>query len=206
MAEEGRIQMGWNLSGTYLESCNCETACPCVFLSPPTEGECTVLVGWHIDEGEYEGVDLSGLNVALAVYSPGHMLEVKWQAALYLDDRASGEQAEALGAIFSGQAGGVPAALGEHIGTVLGAGPAPITFEMDDGHRAMRIGEVADVAASMMAGQGEGPVHISGHPFAVAPGNPARVGRSDHLRYTDHGFDWELSGKNAFTSSFQYSG
>ncbi|MHA6645712.1 DUF1326 domain-containing protein, partial [Mesorhizobium sp. A623] len=31
----------WKLSGSYFETCNCETACPCVFLSPPTEGDCT---------------------------------------------------------------------------------------------------------------------------------------------------------------------
>jgi hypothetical protein len=23
----------WNLTGTYFETCNCEAACPCVFLS-----------------------------------------------------------------------------------------------------------------------------------------------------------------------------
>jgi len=42
----------WNLSGTYFEACNCDAACPCVFLSNPTEGECTVLVAWHVDPGE----------------------------------------------------------------------------------------------------------------------------------------------------------
>lgn len=116
--------MPWHVSGTYFESCNCETAFPCVFLSPPTDGNCTVLVGWHIDEGDFDGIDLGTLNVAMAAYSPGHMLETKWQAALYLDDGASEEQMGALGTIFSGQAGGVPAALGEFIGEVLGAGPA----------------------------------------------------------------------------------
>ncbi len=43
----------WNLSGTYFETCNCEVACPCVFLSPPSTGECTVLVAWHVDKGRY---------------------------------------------------------------------------------------------------------------------------------------------------------
>ncbi len=89
--------MSWNVSGSYYESCNCEAACPCVFLSPPTTGECTVLVGWHIDEGNYEGTSLDGLNVALAVQVPGHMMEVKWNAAVYLDDSASEAQAGALG-------------------------------------------------------------------------------------------------------------
>ena len=55
----------WSLSGTYFEACNCNVACPCVFLSEPTPGECTVLVGWHIDEGTFEGTSLNNLNVAL---------------------------------------------------------------------------------------------------------------------------------------------
>jgi len=41
----------WSVSGSYMEACNCEAACPCVMLSPPTSGECTVLLGWHIEKG-----------------------------------------------------------------------------------------------------------------------------------------------------------
>jgi len=26
----------WSVSGSYMEACNCEAACPCVMLSPPT--------------------------------------------------------------------------------------------------------------------------------------------------------------------------
>ena len=63
--------MAWNLSGTYFESCNCEAACPCVFLGPPSTGECTALVGWHIDDGEYEGQQLGGLNVAFGIAGAG---------------------------------------------------------------------------------------------------------------------------------------
>jgi hypothetical protein len=36
--------MAWKVEGAYVEACNCEAACPCIFLSPPTEGECNVLV------------------------------------------------------------------------------------------------------------------------------------------------------------------
>ena len=34
----------WEIKGTYFESCNCNIACPCVFLEPPSTGECTVLI------------------------------------------------------------------------------------------------------------------------------------------------------------------
>jgi hypothetical protein len=198
--------MAWNVSGTYFESCNCEAACPCVFLGPPTTGECTALVGWHIDKGEHEGQQLDGLNVALAVHSPGHMAKTPWRVALYLDDQASEPQAEALGAIFSGAAGGHPAVLASHIGEVLGVATAPITFDGDDSSRAMRIGEVADAKIAAMAGQGGAQVTIENHPLAIAPGQRLVAGRSDHMRFTDHGYEWELSNTNGFFSPFAYEG
>ena len=82
----------WKVSGTYFEACSCDVACPCTFLSAPTSGECNALVGWHIEKGNLADVNLDGLNVALAVSATGHMMEVKWQAAVYLDENASTEQ------------------------------------------------------------------------------------------------------------------
>lgn len=91
-----------------------------MLLSAPTSGECGVLVAWHIDQGAYGDVPLDGLNVVLAAHAPGHMLQTKWEVALYLDERASPVQQEALGKIYGGQAGGEPAALGPFIGKALG--------------------------------------------------------------------------------------
>ena len=71
---------------------------------------------------------LGGLNVALALYSPGHMLETKWQVALYLDETASEGQKNALTQIFTGQAGGHLSNLGPLIGEVLGITSAPIEY------------------------------------------------------------------------------
>lgn len=198
--------MSWNVSGSYFESCNCEAACPCVFLSPPTTGECTAIVGWHIDSGEFDAVELKGLNVALAVHSPGHMATTQWRAALYLDDRATEEQGAALGAIFSGASGGHPAVLGALIGEVLGVATAPIKFESGGSEVSMVVGEVADVKITAIAGQGGAQVTVANHPLAVSPGYELVTARSDNLRYTDHGYDWELSGGNGFFSPFSYKG
>lgn len=199
--------MSWNVSGSFFEACNCEAICPCIVLSPPTTGECTALVGWHIDDGALDDVDLAGLNVAFAVDSPGHMATTKWRAALYLDDRASDEQAAALGAIFSGASGGHPAVLAAHIGEVLGVANAPISFDVDGTSRSLRIGEVADVKVTAIAtGQGGEPITVQNHPLAIAPGYEAVAARTDHVRYTDHGYDWELSGTSALVSPFSYSG
>lgn len=194
----------WHVSGHYLESCNCKPACPCIFLSPPTEGVCGVVIGWHIDSGRFAAVDLSGLNVALAADSPGAMHEVPWKVALYLDARASEEQKNALMTIFSGKGGGHPARLAAHIGEVLGVASVPIKFELAGKHASLNVGAVAAVDIETMAGAGGADITISGHPLCIAPGFPAVVAKSKSLRYEDHGYKWVLSDRNGFHSPFAY--
>jgi hypothetical protein len=196
----------WSLNGTYFESCNCEAACPCLFLSRPTTGDCTVLVGWHIDKGKHDSVTLDGLNVALAVHSPGHMAQVKWNAAVYLDDRASEAQQKALTQIFAGQAGGVPAALAAHVGKILGARTAKIEFEVTGRRHRLTIDDIAEMEIAPIAGQNGGEVRIQGHPLAVSPGHDSVICRSTKLRYQDHGMRWELTEKTGQFAPFSYSG
>jgi len=175
-----------------------------VFLSPPTEGDCTVVVGWHIDSGNYGGVDLGGLNVALAVHSPGSMHVVPWKAAVYLDARATEEQKNSLLKIFSGQSGGHPARLAGHIGEVLGVASVPIHFEQNGKHGSLKVGDVAEVEIDAVEGAGGADVTISGHPLCIAPGYPAVVAKSKGLRYEDHGYKWILSDRNGLYSPFSY--
>jgi hypothetical protein len=119
---------------------------------------------------------LDGLSVALAVHSPGHMLETPWAAA-YVDDRADEAQRAALLRIFGGQAGGHPARLAAHVGELLGAAPVPITFEHTESTYRLAIPGIADATIEAMLGQGDGPTEIVGHPFCVSPGFPARRSR-----------------------------
>lgn len=194
----------WTLAGDYFEACNCETACPCVFLSSPTEGECTALVAWHIDKGKYGGTQLDGLNVALAVHSPGNMAKSKWKIAAYFDEKATPEQNDALHAIFSGKAGGHPAVLASFIGEIVGAKNVAMRYEKKGKHRSLTIPDIAEAAIDMIEGRGGKPVEIENHPLCISPGVPATVGRSEKLRYADFGMVWTLSGRNGFTSSFAY--
>lgn len=196
----------WKVDGTYFESCNCDVACPCVFTSAPTEGDCTAVVAWHIDEGAFGDVTLDGLNVVLAAYSPGHMLESPWQVALYVDETADEAQQQALIQIFGGQAGGHPAALGQFVDEVLGVKPAAITYRKNGRQRHLQINGIAEVAIAGMGGQGDADVTLHNNPITVAPGYPAVAAKSETLTYRDYGFDWSLSGKNGFYSPFAYQG
>jgi hypothetical protein len=196
----------WKLAGTYFEACNCDVSCTCVFLSPPTEDECSVLIAWHIDEGSFGDVELDGLNVAMAAYAPGHMLEGNWQAALYLDERASETQANALTQIFGGQAGGHPAALGSFISEVRGVRSVPIEYRTNGRARSLRIANVAEMDIAALEGQNGADVTLENLPFCVAPGYQTVVGKSTNLKYQDHGWQWEISEKAGLYSPFSYQG
>lgn len=198
--------MSWQLKGTYFETCNCDVACPCVFLSAPTEGECRVLIAWHVDQGKDGDVDLSGLNVAMAIHSPGHMMTTKWRAALYLDERASQAQKDALMRIFAGQAGGHLEVLGSFVGDVLGVASAKIDYQAQGKKRSLAIPGIVSAEIEAIEGQGGGAVTISGHPLCVAPGAPAVVAKSKRLDYTDHHMTWAISDSNGFYSPFAYQG
>jgi len=194
----------WKVTGTYFEACNCAAACPCVFLSAPTERNCTALIAWHIDKGNLDKVVLDGLNVVLMAHSPGHMMQSKWKVALYLDERASAEQQQAMGGIFSGQEGGHLAALAPLIGEVLGVKPVLVEYSENGKQRSLRIPKIAEVDIEALEGQGGALVTVSNHPFTPVPGYPAVVSTSKRLKYSDHGMSLDISGKNGFYSPFAY--
>ncbi len=196
----------WKINGGYFEACNCDAACPCVFLGPPTQGDCTVVVAWHIEKGNFGGVTLDGMNTVLAAYSPGHMLQTKWKVALYLDERATADQRDALTKIFAGQAGGHLANLAPCIGEVLGVKAVPIDYHAEGRRRTVTISGLATVDIEAVPGQNGGEATVAGMPFSVVPGTPAVVAKSKQVTYRDFGYQWQISDKNGFYSRFAYAG
>ena len=102
------MDVEWNAQGDLFEGCNCNLLCPChvSFRQPPTYGYCDTIWGVGFEQGHYGDVDLSGLNAAISLHCPGIMVYGDWITALYIDDRSSPEQYEALRVIFSGEDGG----------------------------------------------------------------------------------------------------
>lgn len=197
--------MGFTVQGDYFEACSCAVSCPCVFLAPATEDACDLFIAWRIDHGEKDGVDLAGLNAALAVHTPKQMTDGNWCVALYLDNRASSEQQEALAAIFSGQAGGHMANVAPLIAEVTGVEAVPIQFESSNGKGSVRVGNVLTMRAEQSVGMdGRNPSVITNPPFGAVP-QPVRQGRSVEVRY-DGAWSFSTQGRNAFFTEFTYSG
>lgn len=199
--------ISWKVEGDYFEGCNCQSICPCIFLADPDEGNCKLSIGWHIQKGNYGQTRLDGLNVAGIFYAPGNMVTgPKWQAALYLDEHANKEQAEALGKIFSGQAGGFLANVAAFIGEVLGVRAAPIQFGIDGKRRWMRIQNVLDLEVEgVKGGDTNKEARVTNPALYGALGFDPIISRSTKNTYNDHGLEWDNTGKNGFYSRFAYA-
>ena len=208
MAEEKKaVSTPWKIEGDYFEACNCPSTCPCIFLADPTYGDCKLTIAWHIDKGNYGPLQLNGLNVAGIFYAPGNMVKgPKWKAALYLDQSAGKEQAEALGKIFSGQEGGFPATVASFIGEVLGVKSAKIDFIVEGKKRRLRIPNTLELELEGVTGADpDKEATISNPALYGSPGFNPVIARSSKYTYHDHELDWDNSGKNAFYSRFKYA-
>ena len=64
--------------------------------SVSTPGFCEWAWGFHITSGNYRDVPQDGLNVAMFGRAPGIMAKGNWSVALYLDERASAQQRQAV--------------------------------------------------------------------------------------------------------------
>jgi hypothetical protein len=103
--------MSWRIRGSYFEACNCDPICPCrrvdgVMGGRSTHGVCMGVLSWVIEEGVVDGADVAGLPVALALRYSDDEPRSPWTYVLYLDERGTKEQREALESLFTGRLGG----------------------------------------------------------------------------------------------------
>jgi hypothetical protein len=202
--------MAWRLEGTYFENCPCDMVCPCStsgFTMPADAQRCQAVLIFHIDSGEIDDTDVSGLSVAVLVDSPPVMAEGNWRVGLFMDQEASEEQAEKLAAVFSGQLGGPMEVVAALVGEMLGVVRAPIEYE-DDGrrHRA-RIGDFADIEildfVPPQTPEGEAS-KITG---VFHPANSTlTIAQATASRFSAFGLDFSHVGKNGLSAPFSWSG
>jgi hypothetical protein len=156
--------MSWSMTGEYVETCSCELMCPCNLSLDhgATYDFCRVTLVFDIREGEVEGTDVGGLKVAAIADTPKVMTEGNWKLGVFVDDRASDEQADKLVQVFGGQLGGPMAALAPLIGEMLGVERAPIEVRHDGLRHSVRIGDAIDFEIEDIV------------PFGVQDGTPVR--------------------------------
>ena len=96
----------WSLRGHVILACNCDYGCPCNFNGLPTTGKCEGNWNWHIEDGRYGDVPLSGLTFGVAVNWPRAIHEGNGEAMIVIDENADERQRRAITTLISGRAGG----------------------------------------------------------------------------------------------------
>ena len=200
--------MSWRVSGTYLESCNCDAICPCRRINGvpggrSTHGICEGALSWQILEGNVDGLDLSGLRVAMATRYSDDEEGSPWTWMLYLDERGSSEQHRALEEIWSGSVAGEQL---EHFpwawkaSNLVGVKPAQIEIDHTPRRGWFRVRDVVSVRIS---GPYEGDETVT----CVIPGHE-RSGEevvAAELRVDDEPLRFQFDGVCGYAADFDYS-
>jgi hypothetical protein len=198
--------MAWNLEGTYFESCSCEVVCPCTasMALGADYDRCRVTLVFNVARGDVDGTDVGGVALAVVADTPKVMTDGNWRLGVFIDAAASDEQAEKLGAVFSGQLGGPMAGLGPLVGENLGVERAPIEVSEDGLRHAVKIGDAVDLEIEDVV------------PFGVESGQPARLTGVFHpasseltiakaTRSQISAFGIEYDGKAGFSAPFSWA-
>ena len=201
--------VGWELRGTYLESCNCEAICPCRRIGGEpggrsTYGECLGVLSWEIEEGRFGDIALTGLRVVIVSRYHDDEPRSPWTFVLFIDRRAGEEQARALVGIFTGAAGGTalsqfPWAFKPSM--LVGWRPAEIAIDHAPGRGVVRVEDSVEVRI-------RGPVEDDTTVTCVIPGHH-RTGREVYAELLradlEDPLHFEATGNCGYESSFAYS-
>jgi len=201
--------VSWRIRGSYFESCNCDAICPCRRIDGvpggrSTHGVCEGVLSWLIEQGNADGVDLSGLPVAIAMRYSDDEAGSPWSWILYLDARAKAEQRDALVGIFTGELGGDAL---RHFPWAWKPSDLlavrPVDIDVDHTRRRQRL-RVRDSVRVQIRSRYDGSESVT----CVVPGHE-RVGEelvADELVVEDGPLALSYRGVCGYGSTFEYAG
>jgi hypothetical protein len=199
--------MAYDLEGQLLEVCDCNVLCPCWIGEDPDNGTCQSALAYHIDKGSIDGIDVSGLNFAVAVFISGNVLAGGWRAMRFIDDRATPEQEAALLAVFRGQKGGPLADLSQLVGEEVAVRRVAIGYRVEEGKGTLTIGDSVHAEMEPYRGPTGKVTTLVESIFSTIPGSPAYVSKATRFRMVqpEIGVDLDLAGHNAIQGTFRLS-
>ncbi len=196
----------YSMDGTLLEACSCAAPCPCWIGDDPDGGTCDAFNAYHVDRGEVLGIDVSDLSLVLVNQIPGNVLAGNWRTVLYVDDRATPEQRQALLDVFGGKLGGAPAQYAALVSEIVAVHPVPIEHQVKGGKGTIRVGTAlySEMAPYTDAQGRSTSLHES--VFSTIPGSPAYVSKASthQVNIPEHGMTWEFSNRNAIQGEFHF--
>jgi hypothetical protein len=151
---------------------------------------------------------VSGLTLAILCHIPGNILKGNWRAVVFVDEKASPQQEEAILNAFTGKLGGPVAEFAQLIGEVIAVERVPITFEVEKGKGRLRIGSAVTADVEPFQGATGRDTTLHDTAFSSIPGSPAYVGKAPVYKATSPalGLDVDLQDHNAVQGAFLFEG
>ncbi len=199
--------MAYHLEGRLLEVCNCNVLCPCWIGEDPDYGTCKTIIAWRFDKGStVNDIDVSGRTIALLAFVPGNILEGNWKAAVYLDDKVTPMQEQAILSVYTGKLGGPVGELVKLVGEVVSVEKVPITFDVQGGKGTLKLGDAAYAELEPYKNATGATTTLADTVFSTVPGAPVFVGKSPRYRAKNEklDIDVDLKGHNALQSTFVF--
>ena len=198
--------MGYHLEGRLLEVCNCRVLCPCWIGEDPDFGTCDTIVAWRFDKGTIDGVDVSDRTIALIAHVPGNILEGNWRAAVYLDERVTPAQEQAILNVYTGKLGGPVGELVKLVGEVVSVEKVPVTFTVEGGKGTIKLGNAGYAELEPYKNATGATTTLADTVFSTVPGAPVFVGKAPTYRSKNAllGIDLDIKGHNALQSTFVF--
>jgi hypothetical protein len=138
--------VSWRMTVHNIEGCNCSRGCGCQFKGFPDDGGCEAIIAGEVKEGKYGDVALQGVRYAIAFIYPKAIHEGNGKVAVFIDEKASDKQADAITMILSGQAGGMPfEALAGTIAVLEGPVRKPIDIKVNGTRSTAKIPGVLEI-------------------------------------------------------------
>ena len=200
----------WEVAGDLFEGCNCQMICPChfSFKQRQTETMCQATWAFHIEQGHWDSIDLADANAFVVALSPGKtMHEGNWTSLLYVDDKASQEQFDALKFIFSGTAGGPWPRLTQFFTDreFKAVKLAPMEFAKEGRKFSLKVSNTAYLEVAAIAGADGQKVAKLTNVYNVIHGPEHTLARSNH-GINDEGLHWDSTDTHGLYSRFRWSG
>jgi len=138
----------------------------------------------------------------------GNVLEGHWKVAVFVDDKATDDQTEAIVSVWTGKLGGPVADLAQLIGEVVAVEKAPIMFDVKEGKGTLKIGTIAEATMAAYKGATGLTTTLNESLFTTIPGSPAWVAKADTYRRNTSKYglvDVNLKNHNAIQGTFRFA-
>ena len=130
-----------------------------------------------------------------------------WRVAVYMSDRATPAQKQAVLDAWTGKLAGPLADLAQLVGQVAGVHDAPIDFRLDKGKGTVTVGQCVEASMAPYTDANGNPMTLANTIFSTIPGSPAYLAKATYHRVNipEHGMQWTFENRSAYQTDFHFA-